>query len=139
MRKNQPIRHIMSEDIHSVQSGQPISDVFRLMTKHAIHHVPVLKGNELLGIVSYTDLMKLSLGATGYDSDGIWSFLDTQHPLTEVMTSRPRTLSESSVIRDAALLLSNGGYHSLPVVNRENHLVGIVTSTDLIRYLCEQY
>ena len=139
MRKNDPIKHIMSEHTHTVQRGQAISDVFRLVHEHGIHHVPVLDGKKLLGIVSYTDLMKLSLGVQGYESNGIWSFIDSQHPLIEVMTAEPKTLHESSVVRDAAELLSDGGYHSLPVVDNENHLLGIVTSSDLIRYLCEQY
>lgn len=139
MRKNDPIKHIMSEAIHSVQKGQPISEVFKILHSHNIHHVPVLDGKTLVGIVSSTDLMQLSMGAQGYDSDQLWSFIDTQHELIDVMTPDPKTLNEADVVRDAAQVLSDGSFHSLPITNADHQLVGMVTSTDLIRYLAEQY
>jgi len=139
MRKNDPIKHIMSETVHSVQKGQPISEVFKILHNHKVHHVPVLDGDTLVGIVSSTDLMQLSVGAQGYASDQMWSFIDSQHELIDVMTADPKKLNDSDVVRDAALALSVGSYHSLPITDREGKLVGMVTSTDLIRYLCEQY
>ncbi|MHA1571775.1 MAG: CBS domain-containing protein, partial [Alphaproteobacteria bacterium] len=42
-------------------------------------------------------------------------------------------------IRSAAELLSDGTRHSLPVVNGDGELVGIVTTTDLVKYLLAQY
>lgn len=139
MRKNDPIKHIMSDNIHSVQQGQAVSEVCKLLHNNNIHHVPVLDGAKLVGIVSSTDLMKLSVGAQGYDSNELWSFLDTQHALIDVMTADPKVLNESDVVRDAANALADGAYHSLPITNADRELVGMVTSTDLIRYLCDQY
>lgn len=139
MRKNDPIKHIMSDTVISVQKGQPISEVLKIFHTHNIHHVPVLDGKSLVGIVSSTDLMQLSTGAQGYDSNQMWSFIDSQHELVDVMTANPKTLHESDVVRDAALALANGSYHSLPITDANNEVVGMVTSTDLINYLCEQY
>lgn len=139
MRKNDPIKHIMSDHIHTVQQGQPVSEVFKIVHDHEIHHVPILNGEQLVGIVSSTDLMKLSMGSQALDSNNSWSYLDNQYQLIDVMTADPRTLNDTSVVRDAAEALSSGDYHSLPVINADRQLIGIVTSTDLIRYLCEQY
>lgn len=139
MRKNDPIKHIMSDAVHSVQKGQPISEVCKILHSHNIHHAPVLDGKTLVGIVSSTDLMQLSMGAEGYDSEQMLSFIDSQYALTDVMTADPKTLNESDVVRDAAQALASGTYHSLPIVDAEHQLVGMVTSTDLIVYLCEQY
>mgnify|MGYP005988344881 CR=1 FL=1 len=139
MRKNDPIKNIMSDAVFSVQKGQPISEVFKIMHDHNIHHVPVLDGKTLVGIISSTDLMQLSVGAQGYDSNQMWSFIDSQHALIDVMTAAPKTLHDSDVVRDAAQVLASGSYHSLPITDAEQQLVGIVTSTDLIQYLCEQY
>ncbi|MFT6408951.1 MAG: CBS domain-containing protein [Arenicella sp.] len=139
MRKNDPIKHIMSDHIHTLQQGQAISAVFKIVHDHGVHHVPILNGEKLVGIVSSTDLMKLSMGSQAIDSENSWSYLDSQYQLIDVMTASPKTLSDRSVVRDAADALSNGDYHSLPVVNAERELIGIVTSTDLIRYLCQQY
>jgi CBS-domain-containing membrane protein len=139
MRKNDPIKHIMSTDTHTVQQGQAISEVAKLLQQHSFHHIPVLDGRKLVGIVTSSDLMKLSVGAQGYDSNQHWSFLDSQYELIDVMTPNPKTLQESDVVRDAAIALSTGTLHSLPVVDSSHELVGIVTSTDLINYLLEQY
>ncbi|MFT5138161.1 MAG: CBS domain-containing membrane protein, partial [Arenicella sp.] len=75
----------------------------------------------------------------GMYSENSWSYLDSQYQIIDVMTGNPKTLNDSSVVRDAAEALSSGNHHSLPVVNADRQLIGIVTSTDLIRYLCEQY
>jgi CBS domain-containing protein len=139
MRKNDPIKNIMSEAVHSVQKGQPVSEAFKIMDSHNIHHAPVLDGKTLVGIVSSTDLMRLSMGAKSYGSEQMWPLIDSQHELIDVMTADPKTLNESDVVRDAAQALANGSYHSLPITNAEHQLVGMVTSTDLIRYLCELY
>lgn len=139
MRKNDPIKHIMSEAVHSVQKGQSISKVFKILHTHKVHHAPVLDGKTLVGVVSSTDLMQLSMGVKGYDSEQRWPFIDSQHELIDVMTADPKTLNETDVVRDAAQMLASGLYHSIPITDTKHQLVGMVTSTDLIEYLCEQY
>jgi len=54
------------------------------------------------------------------------------------MKADPVTMPVTGTVRDAAQLLSSNGFHSVPVVDGKN-LAGIVTSTDLIRYLLDQY
>jgi CBS domain-containing membrane protein len=46
-----------------------------------------------------------------------------------------KTLSTKSTIADAAEVLSDGNFHAVPVVDKDEDLIGLVTSTDLIRYL----
>jgi acetoin utilization protein AcuB len=72
MRKNDPIKNLMSEDIHSVQKGQPLSEVFKILQSNNIHHVAVLDGKRVVGVISYTDLMQISLGVQSYDLDQLW-------------------------------------------------------------------
>jgi len=55
------------------------------------------------------------------------------------MSTEVVTIKNSGTIRQASELLSKGGFHSLPVVDDEQNIVGMVTSTDLIRYLSAQY
>lgn len=64
--------------------------------------------------------------------------LDHTYRLKDVMKANPVTLPASSTVRDAAQLLSTQGFHALPIVEGKK-LAGLVTSTDLIRYLIEQY
>ena len=53
------------------------------------------------------------------------------------MQNHPVTIGVEGTVRDAARLLSTGGFHSLPVVGYDGRLQGIVTSTDLIRLLVD--
>ena len=139
MRKNEPISHIMTTNVHAVQQGQALSDVYRALCNASVHHIPVLDGKTLVGLISLTDMMKLDMAIQGVDGNTLSAVLDQQASIQDVMTIKLVTLSESNTVRDAAKQLGSGEFHALPVVNSENELLGMVTSTDLIRYLSEQY
>ena len=139
MRKNDPISNIMASEVQSVQDGQPLSDIYKLMCNTGIHHVPVLKGKALVGLVSFTDMMKLDLAINGVDAHTVDVVMDQQFSIEDVMTTELTTLRQDQSVRDAADKLGEGEFHSLPVVDGGNALVGMVTSTDLIRYLSAQY
>lgn len=137
MKRNEPVSHLMTRNPFSVQRGQPISEVRRILAEHAIHHVPVVDGKRLVGLVSSLDLVKLAWGST--DGRGFDAIVDHTKTLADVMSADPVCLRASQTIREAAEALADGNFHGLPVVDAEGDLVGIVTSTDLIRYLLAQY
>ncbi len=137
MKRNDPISHLMTRDPFCVQRGQPISEVRRLLAEHTIHHVPVVDGKRLVGMVSSLDLVKLAWGST--DSRWFDAIVDHTKALADVMSADPVCLRATQTVREAAEVLAEGKFHGLPVVDVEGNLVGIVTSTDLIRYLLAQY
>ncbi|MFO0266629.1 MAG: HPP family protein, partial [Cyclobacteriaceae bacterium] len=61
--------------------------------------------------------------------------------LSQVMSHKPRVVRAGDDIRAVAKILSEEEFHALPVVDDENEtkLVGIVTTTDVIRYLLERF
>lgn len=139
MKKHEPISKIMSANVASVQVGQPLSDVRDLMVNANIHHVPIIDGSKLVGLISFTDLMKINFVINGVDERSINAIIDQQFSIREIMSDRLVTIKNTDTIRSGAELLAKGGFHSLPVIDDEGALVGIVTTTDLIRYLNEQY
>lgn len=138
MRRNEKISTIMTADPATVQVGQPMSDVSRLMQEGGFHHVPVLEGKRLVGIVSSTDILRVSY-QYGTDARQTSTVLDHTVALEDLMQKSPTTLSAGSTIRDAVTVLSEGAFNSLPVVDGDSNLVGIVTTTDVLRYMLEQY
>ena len=58
--------------------------------------------------------------------------------IEQVMTKQLETVRSDDQIRDAAQLLAKGKYHALPVVN-EGKLSGIVTTTDVLNFMLEQF
>ena len=65
--------------------------------------------------------------------------MTTEFSIEDVMTTALTTIDSMSTVREAAALLSSGDFHSLPIVGPGDELLGIVTSTDLIRYLLAQF
>lgn len=139
MKKNDPITKIMSSDVAVVQEGQPLSDVRKKMIELHIHHIPIVKGTKLTGLVSFTDLMKISMVINGADERSIDTIIDQQFKITDIMSSKITKIKHTETIRHASELLIKGHFHSLPVIDDDDNIVGIVTSTDLIKYLNDQY
>lgn len=134
MMKNEPITVLMTQNVVSIELHERLEKAQTLMQQHHIRHLPVLKKGKLVGILSLTDLMRLSFsdnfGEMEAEADvAIFKMLGIRH----VMKSNPETISISQTVRDAAEILAHREFHALPVMDGDA-LAGMVTTTDLIRY-----
>lgn len=135
MTKREPIKSVMTSHPTYVQRSQPISQVYDLLDGAPFHHVPVLDGERPVGMVSASDILRLVYDIDGSDDRMLRTMLDHQFTIDDAMTEELRTVSSSASVFDAAAMLSDGSLHSVLVVDDSGKLVGIVTSTDLVRYL----
>lgn len=131
---NESIITVMTNDVVTIEIREPLEKAQTLMQQYHIRHLPVVKHDKLVGILSMTDLMRLSFsdnfGETESDADlAVFRMLGIRH----VMKAHPETITPAHTIRDAAEILANREFHALPVVNGDT-VVGMVTTTDLIRY-----
>lgn len=139
MKRHEPVTKIMSTQLVTAHHGDPLSKVRRLLAEKGIHHIPVVSGDKLTGMISSSDLHRLNFGdAFQVDQRSVDATLDHTFTIEQVMQKDPVTVEAEATIRDAAEILAKGEFHSLPVV-RGGALVGMVTSTDLIRYLYDQF
>ena len=139
MKKNESVTKVMTTSPLTVGRNEPVSKARRILQENEIHHLPVTNGESLAGILTSSDLLRVSFGEFGnQDGRNLDAMLDHTYTITDLMNPSPTTIDKTKTVRDAATILANSGFHSLPVVDGEN-LVGIVTSTDLIRYLLAQY
>ncbi|MDP1835634.1 MAG: CBS domain-containing protein [Chlamydiales bacterium] len=140
-KHNEAVTHIMTTNPTTIHLKTPISEVGRIFSEGKFHHLPVVSGKELIGIVSYFDLIRVSFeGSYGVtDEKAVYSVLDHMLDISAIMTKDPLCIQEKSTIREAAEKLSTGQFHALPVVNDNHELVGIITSKDLIDYLIKLY
>jgi CBS domain-containing protein len=104
---------------------ETVADARKLFALKKIHHLPVVDGSHLVGILSSSDLHKLYLLHNQTE-------LSSKTPVSRIMHSRPVVIDISANLRDAAEILFGSGFHALPVVQGDNEIVGIVTSSDLI-------
>lgn len=127
MKHRDPLSHVITTNLKTVQIGQKMSEVHRILAENQIHHIPVVDGRKLVGMISTTDIIRLNITVSNADD---WT-------IGKVMKKNLVTIEINDTVRKAAHLLSDGIFHSLPVIDKDNNLVGIITSTDLIRYLSE--
>ncbi len=137
MKVSEPITHIMTTDVITVNTSNKLSEVRRLMADNSIHHMPVVDGQRLTGIISYSDILELSFTESVTDPIQRDAFLDDRCTITALMNSDVVTVSNNATLRDAAKALVGGRIHSVPVVDGKGHLSGMITSTDLIRTLLD--
>ncbi|MEM9548899.1 MAG: CBS domain-containing protein, partial [Bacteroidota bacterium] len=109
----------------------------KIFSKKNIHHIPVVSGSDLIGMISKTDIERVSFVTNLQDAKANTAIYDSLQ-IEQVMTSQLDTVQKDDQIREAAELLAGGKYHAIPVLEGEK-LEGIVTSTDVINYLLEQY
>lgn len=139
MRKNEPIEKILTRDVETVHVGMAVSDVRKLLAEKGFHHAPVLSGKKLVGMIAATDILGISVDGVGADERSMDAYIDHAFSVEKLMTTELQTLPAKSTIADAAELLSNGSFHAAPIVDDAGELLGLVTSTDLIRYLRELF
>jgi len=125
-----PISRIMTPDPATVTPQSTAAEARRLLDSNVIHHLPVIEGGPLVGIVSSSDLLKLYLLD---DHLALYS----RATVDQIMETNVVVLQEDATLRDAAEKLSMGHFHSLPVVTRRRSLVGIITTSDLIGALLD--
>ena len=65
MRKNDPVSHVMTKDVVTLAMNDPVSKARRLFEESGIHHLPVVQGGELVGLVTWTDFLRISCGEFG--------------------------------------------------------------------------
>jgi CBS domain-containing protein len=58
----EPARAIMTSDVRTCSANDKVDDLMVVMTEHRIRHVPVVEGEELVGIVSIGDVVKSRIG-----------------------------------------------------------------------------
>ncbi|MCU0338561.1 MAG: CBS domain-containing protein [Spirosomaceae bacterium] len=138
MKRREPISHIMTKNVATVSITDDLRDVIDLVHKKHIRHIPVVEGNEVVGMISRTDLNRLTFSSLFENQDGADEAVLEMLSIKQVMTQKPRVVDASQTIREVAEVLAAEEYHALPVVEGKT-LVGIVTTTDIIKYLLEQY
>lgn len=138
MKKREPISSIMTANVCVANETDSLKDVLRTFKKEKIRHMPVVKGNEISGIISATDLNRLTFGGLFENQEGADEAVLEMLSVPQVMTSGPKTVNSEDSIKEVAEIFANESFHALPVVDG-GELKGIVTTTDIIKYMLDQY
>ena len=135
MKKNTPITELMSKEFKVIGVNDTLSKAEEILFSNKFKHLPVLEKGKLVGIISKTDIKRMSFadefGTAEFEADQeIFKMLT----VGQVMISKPFTLDSSATIKDAAKILSVKEFRAIPILE-EDKIVGILTTKDLIKYL----
>jgi acetoin utilization protein AcuB len=117
------VQDVMTEDVQTIAPTSAAEDAWEMMRRHQFHHVVVIKGSRVVGIVSDRD---------GGGRQG--GSMRRGHTVGELMTTPVVTVGPTITVKKAANLMRGRSIGSLVVTNR-GRVIGIVTVADLLEAL----
>jgi CBS domain-containing protein len=105
----------MTKNVVSVEIPSSRDDVLRILKRTGISGVPVVKGNQLIGIVTRKDILHNA----------------EENQIALLMSSEPLTIRPDATLAEAAEVMTNCNVRRLPVVEGER-LVGLLSVSDLV-------
>ena len=139
-------RDIMTTELVTVAPATPVSAVAQLLVERGISAVPVVDGDQLVGIVSEADLLHREEAGTEAKpswwselfrstEDRAQAYLKTHGQRAEDVMSRDlKTVGPDAELAEVAALMDRGRIKRLPVLE-DGRLLGIVSRADLLRVL----
>ena len=126
------VEGIMSSPVYVIAPDEPISHARKLMLKHKIGSIVVVDDDDMVGIVTKSDLGKRLAQA-----EPMWRRRPIDKvPINLVMTESPITIYPDASIKQAVDLMIANSINNIPVT--KNSVVGIVTKKDVVKYISEQ-
>ena len=120
---NEPLSLIMTRNVVTAAAEDTLAVARGIFLKNKVHHLPIVNGSRLVGILTTYDLFKIVGQSKDYEKIYI----------KDVMTTHVATLEPEDKIGSAAELFLENLFHAVPIV-KEGNLQGIVTSFDVIKY-----
>ena len=122
---NEPLSLIMTRDVITADQNDSLAVARNIFLRNKVHHLPIVEGSHLVGILTTYDLFKLNGSQKGKSLEDM--------TIKDVMTKHVATLEPEDKIGTAAELFLENLFHAVPIV-KDGILQGIVTSFDVIKY-----
>lgn len=134
-----PISTIMTTDLKTVSPKDSLIKVEEIFKTKRIHHLPVVEGNKLVGMVSKSDYLFFKRGFNRNNVEEKWDEVRLKsHSVSEIMTRGIARMEETDKINVALEVFKENLFHAIPIVNETGELRGIVTTYDIIMHLANE-
>jgi len=118
----------MTRNPKTVSPEDSLSFAAGILRENRFHHLPVVEGGRLVGILSDTDLRNASFTAMPAEGEGGPA---GDRPVREAMRTEVWSVTPDDSVEDALLILTRERFGALPVLSGDR-LVGIITRADLL-------
>lgn len=142
------VSEVMSRDVVRVLYGTPLQEAWEALHEHRLTAVPVVgRGNHVVGIITKADFIAHARPDNYKGLAGAMKRLlepirqthsDKPEVVGQIMNQNVRTVRHDQPIVELVPLMADAGLHSLPVVDDDGRLVGIMTQSDMIATLYEK-
>lgn len=122
------IEAIMSTNLITIHPSATLAEARTLMHDNRIHHIPVVEGEKLIGLISLTNVLAATDSFLRDDGSRIHA---TEIGIADAMVTDVATVDVNASLRHAALFLERHKIGCLPVLDGDA-LVGIITDTDFV-------
>lgn len=130
------IMTLAKKEVISISQSRSIKEAAEMMIEHEFRRLPVTHpgSNKLLGIVTAMDILDFLGGGSKFDiiekkhNDNFLAAIND--PVKEIMTRDVISISPKYSIKESVAVMTENGIGSLPIVDKEDKLVGIVTERD---------
>ena len=132
------VKNRMTTPAVVVYADTPFQEALKLMRDQKFRRLPVVdRDGMLVGIVSERDLLHASPSPA--TSLSVWevNYLLWKLKVADIMTHHVLTIDPESPLEDAASLMVSRKIGGLPVVDNRNHVLGVITETDIFRAFVE--
>ena len=128
----------MTKDVQTINVNDSLHNANNLFNTRNIRHLPVVANDHLVGILSQTDILRISFGNTFGEQNGGDEAIFDMLSINQIMKHSPVTIASTDTLKEAAQILAEKEFHALPVVDGDT-LVGIITTTDILNYFIEEF
>ena len=132
------VDEVMTRDVVSVRPDTSVETLAELMLEHRISGLPVVDGaGRLVGLVSKTDLVRAQNSDGEADSAVLPRGVHEVSGATvaDLMSPRVLCVRTGAQLSEAARLMVDAGVHRLPVISRGGALQGMVSTSDVVRWV----
>jgi len=130
------VKNYMSPQVLSIGQETSFIEAMEKMEQHQIRHLLVMDGRNLAGIITLTDLYRVSPSpATALSNFELLYLLD-KLTVKQIMTKKLVLIDPDETIKTAAGKMLANNISCLPVV-KEGKLAGILTETDVLRAMMD--
>jgi acetoin utilization protein AcuB len=123
-----PVEEFTTPDPIAANENMTIDDLRHLMEKHGIRHLPVVRGDTVVGVISDRDVRLVS---------GLTFAEKLQVRAADIMATDPLTVSATAPLDEVAYAMSEKKVGSVIVNDEDGRLLGIFTATDALNALIE--
>jgi acetoin utilization protein AcuB len=137
--KQELVRDWMTRDVITITPGTSLAETHELMKNKRIRRLPVVDHGRIVGIVTLGDVR----GAEPSEASSlsIWEMnsLLANLKAVEIMSHDPVTIQQNASIGEAAKIMLEKKCSGLPVLDEADHLVGIITESDIFRLVANEW